>query len=207
MDNVLIDSNDIWSRADRAMIESQGKKFKPGLVHRLIGSTEKAVAEIFQQEYSLSLSLKEISKRRLRLVFKLYRAKLKYMPYALWTLKTLKQQGYRLTLATSSESNIVAQVKKKLPEFFKYFEFILTGDQQKRSKPHPDIYLNMLKRLKLSPKECIIVEDSKNGILAGKRAGVRVIGLKTKCIPAKYLKPADYQINNLRQLPKLLHDL
>jgi beta-phosphoglucomutase-like phosphatase (HAD superfamily) len=54
-------------------------------------------------------------------------------------------------------------------------EFVLAGDVVSKKKPDPEIYLLALERTGLAPDECIVVEDSHNGILAAKAAGLRAV--------------------------------
>ncbi len=60
-------------------------------------------------------------------------------------------------------------------KFAKYFDCIICGDMIKNGKPEPDIYTEVCQSLKINPKEAIVFEDSKNGILAGYRAGCNVV--------------------------------
>lgn len=55
------------------------------------------------------------------------------------------------------------------------FEFVLAGDVVSRKKPDPEIYLLALDKTGLKPEECIVVEDSRNGVLAAKEAGMHII--------------------------------
>ena len=54
-------------------------------------------------------------------------------------------------------------------------EFVLAGDVVSKKKPDPEIYLLALERTGLAPDECIVIEDSHNGILAAKAAGLRAV--------------------------------
>jgi len=57
-----------------------------------------------------------------------------------------------------------------------YFETLVSGRDLPRSKPEPDIFLKTANNLRVEPENCLIIEDSKNGVLAGKLAGMTVIG-------------------------------
>ena len=52
------------------------------------------------------------------------------------------------------------------------FEFVLAGDVVKKKKPDPEIYNLVLQRLQLEPMQCIVIEDSRNGLLSAKAAGI-----------------------------------
>ena len=62
----------------------------------------------------------------------------------------------------------------------KYFDVVISGENVKRNKPFPDIYLKSSEQLAVLPAECLVIEDSFNGILAAKRAKMDVWALKPK---------------------------
>jgi HAD superfamily hydrolase (TIGR01509 family) len=94
-------------------------------------------------------------------------------------LKELKKNGYRMSVASGGSTVFVHRILKK-HKVTGYFESILTGDDGVRKKPFPDIYLKTAKAMKVKPRDCVVIEDSHDGMLAAKRAGMRVIGHKNK---------------------------
>ena len=89
------------------------------------------------------------------------------------TLKALKAQGKKLALASSSS---FAMIEKMLSDtgLYPYFELVTSGGMFKESKPNPEIYLFTAEKLKLDPRQCVVVEDSPYGIQAGVSAGMTV---------------------------------
>jgi HAD superfamily hydrolase (TIGR01509 family) len=105
---------------------------------------------------------------------------------------------YIIGLTTGSKSNVV----KKFLQYHnikRYFSVITTGEHFKSSKPDPECYLITLKELNIKPSETIIVEDSEAGIIAGKKAGCKVFGLKNKYNTAQ-LKKADKAFDNYKEM-------
>ncbi len=94
-----------------------------------------------------------------------------YHEYALSTLKT---NGYRLAVASNSIRNTVELMMDK-SSLLPYLDFFLSNQDVTKAKPDPEIYLTAIHRLKLLPEECLVVEDNKNGIAAGKAAGAHVM--------------------------------
>jgi HAD superfamily hydrolase (TIGR01509 family) len=93
-------------------------------------------------------------------------------------VKRLMQEAMRAGLrlgvcTTSNERSANAIAQGMLGDID--FEFVLAGDVVKKKKPNPDIYLLALEKSGLSPDECTVVEDSRNGILAAKAAGLRAL--------------------------------
>ena len=84
------------------------------------------------------------------------------------------QAGLRLGVCTTANERSANAIAKGMLGGID-LEFVLAGDVVKKKKPDPEIYLLALERTGLSPDECIVIEDSRNGILAAKAAGLRAV--------------------------------
>lgn len=82
---------------------------------------------------------------------------------------------YVLALASGSPKAIILDTVKHL-DIEKYFEFIISGETIKRCKPSPDIFLITAESIGIKPENCAVIEDSHNGVLAAKAAGMYCIG-------------------------------
>ncbi len=116
-------------------------------------------------------------------------------------LYTLKKK-YFLGITTGSNSKIVNKLLKN-HKLEKYFKIIITGEQFKSSKPNPECYTLTLNKLNIKPSEAIIIEDSEAGIIAGKKAGCKVLGLKNK-YNSKQIEKADKIFNNHKEISKYI---
>ena len=96
-------------------------------------------------------------------------------------LEYLKQNQYKIGLASSSGLAWVSQVLNELM-IYDYFDVIIHGGLVMNSKPAPDSYLIAAEKLHSQPSDCIVIEDSWNGIQAGKNANMYVIGFKGSVI-------------------------
>ena len=94
-------------------------------------------------------------------------------------VKDVRSKGIKTAVVTSSNLEKMQNVYNKHPEFKGYFDEILTSEDFEESKPSPDCYLKAATRFGVSPKECIVFEDSFNGLRSGIASGARVIGLAT----------------------------
>lgn len=92
-------------------------------------------------------------------------------------LNYLKENDYKIALASSSSEDIIKRYLKQL-NVYDLFDVIIGGDMVKEGKPDPEIYLTAAKLLNVNPKNCIGVEDSNNGILSVYRAGMKPIFIK-----------------------------
>ena len=84
------------------------------------------------------------------------------------------QAGLRLGVCTTANERSANAIAKGMLGDID-LEFVLAGDVVSKKKPDPEIYLLALERTGLSPDECIVIEDSRNGILAAKAAGLRAV--------------------------------
>ena len=94
-------------------------------------------------------------------------------------VKDVRSKGIKTAVVTSSNLEKMLNVYNKHPEFKGYFDEILTSEDFEDSKPSPDCYFKAAARFGVSPKECIVFEDSFNGLRSGIASGARVIGLAT----------------------------
>ena len=85
-------------------------------------------------------------------------------------ITTLRNKGFKTAVVTSSNKIKMNAVYRKHPEFHSLFDAILTSEDFSASKPDPDCYLKAAERFQLSPDECIVFEDSFNGLKSGRAA-------------------------------------
>lgn len=100
------------------------------------------------------------------------------MPGSIEFMRMLKTHGVKIGLVTSSDSSKIDRAFKMI-DLDGIFDTIVTADRITEGKPNPMCYLLAANDLSVSPEQCIVFEDSFNGIKAGNDAGMRVIGLST----------------------------
>lgn len=124
---------------------------------------------------------------------------IKKMFFAAEALELLKKKGYRLSLASSTRKEAVERQMKNAG-LFDFFETVTTGDQVEHSKPHPEIYRIACTSLSLPPEKCAAVEDSPNGILSAKNAGLFTVMIPDKIQPSEeILKNTDILCSSLKE--------
>lgn len=162
------------------------------------------------KKYSLEAhDIQDLRKKYQEISYSYQITELQYKKYAGKVLKELKRQGYTLVLATLStkdEIDIYNDKSKKLYKEFKIydiFNLVLTNEDVKEKKPNPEIYLEVIKRLNVSKEDCLIIEDSIQGIQAANAAGIEVVNIEEKG-SYKYQKLidelCDYKFNSLKDL-------
>ena len=111
-------------------------------------------------------------------------------------LAVLRTQGVRTAIVTSSNRQKMDSVYRSRPELRLVFDEILTSEDFTESKPSPQCYLRAAQRLGVVPEDCVVFEDSFNGLRSGRAAGMYVVGLATTNTREAIAPLSDIQIDN-----------
>ena len=164
----------------------------PGLEHRIKGQT---LVQIYDAWFAGELADKQalITERLNR-----FEQQMDYDYVAGFEafIAKLHSEGVKTAVVTSSNRPKMEAVYRKRPEFCDLFDAILTSEDFERSKPDPDCYLKAAQRFSVEPEDCVVFEDSFNGLKSGRAAGMYVVGLATTN-DAEAIRPlCDEVINN-----------
>lgn len=204
MDGILIDSEPVWDAARARMAARLGKTWDKNDHEAVMGvSTAEWVAYMIKR-LEPNMSHAEVQEEIARNMRELYTQEIPFMPLAIDTVDLAKSL-YRVGLASGSIRELVDIVTTS-PSLKGKFEYALSADQVERGKPWPDVYLKTCELMNVDPRNCLCIEDSGNGILAGKAAGMRVIAIPDERFPVKpeKLKEADLVLSSLEQVTKEL---
>lgn len=171
------------------------------IYNRYIGMSPGSIVKDMHEKKGIVLSKKEIAmlaKEKDRIYLSIALAKLKPEKRTLSLLKSLKKEGYRLGLATSAQRD-VAEVQTRKIGVREYFDSTVTASDVRNGKPNPEVFLKSAKLLGISPKECMVIEDARNGIEAAKKAGMKCIALETTHKKSE-LEKADLIVKNMAGL-------
>lgn len=147
----------------------------PGLEHEIKGQT---LVQIFDRHFSGDLAYsQEIITNRLNDFEQTMR--FDYVEGFEYFVSRLRSRGVKTAVVTSSNIAKMQSVYQSRSEFRQLFDAILTSEDFERSKPDPDCYLKAAERLGAEIDECIVFEDSFNGLKSGRAAGMKVVGLAT----------------------------
>ena len=165
---------------------------RPGLEQEIKGST---LTQIYDRWFSGDLESEQpVITRRLDA----FEAQMRYEYIAGFEqlIADLHAHGVKTAVVTSSNQPKMESVYRAQPQFKQLFDAILTSEDFEHSKPHPDCYLKAAARFHVEPSECIVFEDSFNGLKSGRAAGMKVVGLATTN-PADSIAPlSDIQITD-----------
>ena len=177
----------------------------PGLEHEIKGQT---LTQIYDQWFSGPL-LPEQPKITERLNDYESKMHYDYIEGFERMIADLRSHGVKTAVVTSSNLPKMQAVYRYQPDFKNLFDAILTSEDFDRSKPDPDCYLKAAARLGASTDECIVFEDSFNGLRSGRAAQMKVVGLTTTNSAEAIrelsdIQIADYQNIDFDQLSSLL---
>ncbi len=166
----------------------------PAIYIGCIGSNVDKTKEILIEGYGDSFPYDEIQSLWKRLYLK--EVNKKPIPLKLGAKELLwkiSDCGVPIGIATSTPYDL-ALIKLKKSGLFKYFKFVVAGDQVSKSKPDPEIYLTAANKHKVGVEQCIAFEDSENGVRAAYSAGITVIQVPDIVKPTDKLKSLGHEI-------------
>lgn len=118
-------------------------------------------------------------------------------PGALEFVDLLREHGMKTVIVTSSDDKKMDFLFAQHPDFKSHFDAIVTAADVTRSKPDPEPYLIGAAKAGCAPEECVVFEDSFQGLEAGRRAGAYVVALATTNPSASLQGKADRIVNSL----------
>ncbi len=202
MDGLLIDSEPYWQKADAKVFARHGKRHSPEINKQIMGMGHKQIAEHFKRKYGFEKERDALVKERKDTFYETIMGDLQLMEGAKELIQALYDQNYAMAIATSGHSTEkTAEILEKL-DLDVYIPILVSGDDVKRSKPDPEIYLKAAQELHVDPKDCLVVEDAPNGAKAGKAAGMMVYGINKDKELAKNLEKekADKVFESLKEI-------
>ncbi len=176
MDGVLVDSQPIHYKADMIALEKLGVSVSLEQLQKYTGTSNPNRFARFKKDFGIAQSVEEITVLQESIIFDLI-AKNDLQPIkgVKQLLDNLKLHSLNLAVASSSSHKFIDAVLTKI-NIKDYFDIIVSGEDLKNSKPAPDIFLATANKLNITPADCIVIEDSENGVLAAIAANMKCIG-------------------------------
>lgn len=200
LDGLLIDTEPIWTLADRQFLASYGKTYRLVDKSRFMGSGVREFINFIKKKFSLNGSEEKLLAKRMAIFKGLIKEDLKLMPGAENLLFELSKNDHLLALATGNTRQMMDLMTENL-KIRKYFDATVSSDEVPHGKPAPDVFLEAARRLNVKPAECLVLEDAINGVVAAKTAGMKAIAVCDQ----RYNKPesfteADLVVGSLKEV-------
>lgn len=202
LDGVLIDSENQYSNIWR-QINLEYPTGVENLENVIKGTT---LTQILDTYYPAENEKAAVSKRLHELESKM---RYNYLPFAKEFLEELKSRNLPCVLVTSSDDKKMEHLREEQPDLENYFDFIVTGNIVTSSKPSPEGYLLGAEKIGCQPQNCVVFEDSLQGVMAGHNANAFVVGM-IGTLTTDILAPYSHiQVNNFNEidLDNLIHIL
>lgn len=193
LDGVLIDSeneySNIWS-----IVNSEYPSGVPNLEVVIKGCT---LDKILNDYYPNDEIKKQVVTRLYQLEAEMH---YEYLPGAYQLLCKLKEKDIPSALVTSSNDDKMKHLDEELPDIKHFFDFIVTADMITKSKPDPEGYLTGATHLNCDINNCVVFEDSLQGVRAGKSSGAFVVGV-AGTLDRTVLEPySDIVVDSLKEI-------
>lgn len=199
MDGIMIDSEPLWEKTERIMLGRKGIEYNPIYRDKIVGLNQNDSGKLLRETFNLPETVEEIIAGRIEILLGLYETELELVPRLLPLLKELGESGLLLALASSSPIEVINFVLDTF-SIGKYFTVVVSGDTVPLGKPHPGIYLHTANNLGIEPSECVVIEDSINGVKSAKRAGMICLAVPDKRLSLKEFQIADLIVDSLNEV-------
>lgn len=179
MDGLLIDSEPFWKEVEKEIFALVGIELTYNMMCQTVWLKVIEVVEYWfsrfpwdDRVYPKSLIAEKIVDKMMKLLSE----KWEWKPWYRKAIDFFVKKWYKIGLNSASDYRLIETVLERL-EIQKYFHVIHSGQDEVYGKPHPGWYIHTAEKLWVSPTECIVFEDSLNGVLSAKSARMRCIAV------------------------------
>lgn len=209
MDGVLVDSEPVHLRLEREIFARLSLPVSEDEHHSYVGMSPRSMWAAIKARHGLQQEVETLAAAeaaiKVREIARLPPPAIDGVPQL---LRTLRENGYELAIASSSPHALIEALTAKLG-LRQYFSQTLSGEEVANGKPHPDLFLKAAETCARIPAQCLVIEDSSNGIRAALAAGMKCIGYLNRNSGSQDLSYATLVIENYgeastRQILELL---
>ena len=208
LDGLLVDSEPEWNKGRQEIAAEQGIEWNQDDLKACMGVSTLTWAKYMIRRLNLDQSPDQVISRMISAMQALYARQIPYLPGAIEAVDCAARFG-PTGLASGSHRSLIDIVLADAPLRGK-FQAVVCSDDVPAGKPAPDVYLRAARELSVLAANCVCLEDSVNGILAGKSAGMRVIAVPDHRLPPspEIRQQADVVLPSLKEFDlDLIHSL
>jgi HAD superfamily hydrolase (TIGR01509 family) len=206
MDGVLVQTYDIMWSSHNKELASYGVHLTEKDIALYLGNSLRDNVKAWNERYNLSIDFNKYSKHIWAVQEELFK-KLDIESNLVNLLEELNTKNVPKGIGTCAHRSRAESIIENT-HLKKYFPVLVTSENVPNHKPHPDIYLEVARRLGVQPEKCVVLEDAKNGIQAARAGNMKAIGFLRKHNSLEELADADLIISDFSQINyDRLHDL
>ncbi|HKK64607.1 MAG TPA: HAD family phosphatase [Clostridia bacterium] len=205
MDGLLFDTENLFLSCSRETKQELGYSIPHDLHVEAIGRTFQDAKRIFIEHLGEDFPMESfLQMNHQRVYAHIERYGIPVKPGAISLLKELRRRGIK-TLLVSSSGIWMIEKNLKAADMEGFFDLIVSGEEVEHGKPAPDIFLLAAERGQFAPEECLVLEDSNNGVKAGVAAGMRTVMVPDIKPPLPEVEAAVYKV--FKTLEEVHHHL
>lgn len=200
LDGVLLDTEQVWDEVREQLVRERGGRWHEQAQADMMGMSSREWSRYMHEALGLEATPAAIGAEVVRRMLARYRERLPLVEGALEAVERLAGR-WPLALASSSNRELI-EAFLEATSLGRTFAVAVSAEEVERGKPAPDVFLEAARRLGVAPPRCAAVEDSGNGLLAARAAGMRVIAVPNRAFPpdADALAAADVVLRSIAQL-------
>jgi sugar-phosphatase len=208
MDGLLVDSEPLWKIAEKKVFGALGLNLNDELLRQVMGfRLNEVVAYWYAYQPWPEPNFTQTEEDIICCMEELLAEKAVALPGVLESLHYVQANDYKTALASSSSMRLIEVVVNKL-NIKSYFNLLYSAESEAYGKPHPGIFISAAKLLGSDQNQCLVVEDSINGVIAAKAA-------KMLCVAVPEAEKqndlrfaiADYKLQTMETFPAILREI
>lgn len=180
MDGVVVDTEPLYRKLNKELYDELGADITLEEQYSFVGNGSEIIWTKIKNKCNLKQDVKELMELSRKKKYEyLSREKVEITPIngIENLLSSLKNNGFMIAMASSSPRSNIEVILKKV-NLINYFEYIVSGEDVKRGKPNPDIFLKAAEKFNAKAADCTVIEDSANGSIGAKAAGMKCVGFR-----------------------------
>jgi HAD superfamily hydrolase (TIGR01509 family) len=201
MDGVIVDTEPVHRYAYYKQFEELNIDVTEAMYTSFTGFSTRNTFQTLKEQFQLTHEVEDLIQRKRNIFNDAFDTKedLELLDGVRTLIEDLHQNGIQLILASSASKVTIDRVFTRFG-LHDFFTHIVSGEDFPKSKPHPAIFEHAAS-LSTAPKEnCIVIEDSTNGVRAAKAAGIYCVGYVSEHSKDQHLDEADLVINHFKEL-------
>ena len=193
LDGTLVDSEPNYHRSDKLFLRDKGIQLPEPRWAGVVGMGSGAFIEMVRKEFGLVGETTRLLEEKNQYYLKHAEGNTRPFPEMLKFLELSREAGLLTAVASGSSPEIIRK-SVGWAGIEADFDLLLSAEEVQRGKPAPDVFLEAARRLGVQNLDCLVVEDSKPGVLAAKAAGMRCVAVPSS---PDNLDPAFLQADHL----------
>lgn len=201
MDGVIVDTEPVHRYAYYKQFEELNIEVTEAMYTSFTGFSTRNTFQTLKEQFQLTHEVEDLIQRKRSIFNDAFdtKADLELLEGVRTLIEDLYQNGIQLIVASSASKVTIDRVFTRFG-LHDFFTHIVSGEDFPKSKPHPAIFEHAAS-LSIAPKDnCIVIEDSTNGVKAAKAAGIYCVGYISEHSKDQHLDEADLVINHFKEL-------